>query len=156
MTPVLREFLLDKEHQQLRIYTVEYGTGGSLRSALAEIPGGGTVLSEESDKQDLLEWKIEELTKRHGLVSRQVAEAFATGASEIRGGCLGVRYLGLACVGPVESDPSCPVGGVWVSVAEQGQGVVGSSFKRFFGDWEGRRSAAVELAINLLEESVLP
>jgi nicotinamide-nucleotide amidase len=102
------------------IATAESCTGGLLAARLTDRPGssdyvkGGFVVYSDEAKVALA-GVDEELIKRHGAVSREVAEALAAGARERLQADIGVGITGVA--GPGGGSEQKPVGLVWLSIA---------------------------------------
>jgi nicotinamide-nucleotide amidase len=99
-------------------------TGGLLAARLTEVPGISAVLREawvtysnEAKTRSL--GVSRELIERHGAVSREVAEAMASGAARAAGARLAVSITGIA--GPEGGTPEKPVGTVWIALAFDGR-----------------------------------
>ena len=102
----------------LTIASGESLTAGLVAATLADVPGcsavlrGGVVAYQRDVKAEVLGVSPEALAA--GLVSREVAEAMATGAARVLGADLGVGTTGVA--GPDAHDGQ-PPGTVWVAVS---------------------------------------
>lgn len=109
----------------LTLATAESCTGGMLAARITEIPGasdymlGGLVVYANEAKTSLAGVPAE-LIERHGAVSEEVARALASGARTALGADLGVGITGVA--GPGGGTEEKPVGLVWVSVDDGGEG----------------------------------
>jgi PncC family amidohydrolase len=101
------------------VATAESLTGGMLASLLTDVPGasrsfvGGVVSYATRVKVSVLGVPAE-VVDRHGVVSRECAEAMALGVRERLDATWGLSTTGVA--GPDEQDGR-PVGTVWVGVA---------------------------------------
>lgn len=101
------------------IALAESCTAGLLAGRLTEMPGssdyvlGGGVVYSNAAKTDLA-GVPESMIAAHGAVSREVAEALASGIRARFGASIGVGITGIA--GPGGGTPEKPVGTVWFSV----------------------------------------
>jgi nicotinamide-nucleotide amidase len=101
------------------IALAESCTAGLLAGRLTEVPGssdyvlGGAVVYSNAAKTDLA-GVPESMIAAHGAVSREVAEALASGVRARFGASIGVGITGIA--GPGGGTPEKPVGTVWFSV----------------------------------------
>ncbi len=133
------------------VAVAESCTGGGVCEALTSVSGssayflGGVVAyGNESKVRDLGVPRI--LIESRGAVSREVAEAMATGAMRRFGSDVGVGTTGIA--GPGGGTPEKPVGTVFVGIAS---GEVRLSYPlRLPGDREAVRTATVRAAIEIL------
>ncbi len=91
-----------------------------------------------------------DLIERHGAVSREVAEAMASGARRIFGADYAVSTTGIA--GPGGGTPEKPVGTVWIAMADT-DGVTSQLFN-FHGSRTENMESAVTAAIELLAEKL--
>ncbi len=136
------------------IATAESCTGGLLGAILTAVPGsssvylGGVVAYANSSKHNLLGVPAATLT-RWGAVSPQVAAAMAAGVRELMGAGIGVGITGVAGPGSSETKPA---GLIFVAVAS-GRGTRLEMRDDDLGR-EANRSAAVELALGLLEQEL--
>ena len=113
---VVAKFLVENN---LTISAAESCTGGLLAKRLTDIPGssayfkmGIIAYSNEAKKSGL---KVpQEMLKRHGAVSKQVAIAMADAIRKITGTCLGVSITGIA--GPTGDTKTKPVGIVYIAL----------------------------------------
>ena len=94
-------------------------TGGLVAAALTDSPGasrvfrGGVVVYASESKVSLLGIN-QELIERHGLVSREVAEAMALAIRERFTSTWGIATTGVAGPGPHQG---VPAGEVWIAVS---------------------------------------
>ena len=112
--------------RSLHIATAESCTLGGVCSALGAIPGassylqGGIVAYQTGLKTELLGVSAE-LIQAHHVVSPEVAEALALGATERLDAEVGIGTTGLA--GPGGGEPLHPVGQVCISVYRSRDGL---------------------------------
>ena len=126
-------------------------TGGLVAQKLTEFSGasrfftGGIVAYSNDVKQNQLSIP-EELIKKYGAVSAQVASAMARAVRERYRTSIGVSVTGIA--GPTGGSSQKPVGLVYFGISDKGRT---SSFKfRFLGGREKVRSQAAQKALLLL------
>jgi nicotinamide-nucleotide amidase len=141
--------------KQLRIATAESCTGGLIAATLTEIPGSsdvverGFVTYSNDAKQAML--GVPSVTlNQFGAVSRETAEAMATGALANSPAELAVSVTGIA--GPGGGTPGKPVGLVHFAAASKRGGLIHR--ERRYGDI-GRsqvRQASVVEALAMLRE----
>jgi nicotinamide-nucleotide amidase len=104
----------------LTLATAESCTGGMIGELLTDVAGssayylGGAVSYANEAKTELLGVPAS-LIEAHGAVSREVAEAMATGVRATLRADIGVAVTGIA--GPGGGTPDKPVGTVWIAVA---------------------------------------
>lgn len=140
-----------------RIATAESCTGGLLAGALTAIPGSSAVVEEgfvtysNDAKHRTLDVPMGEI-ERYGAVSSQVAEAMAAGAVAVTAADIAVSITGVA--GPDGGTEDKPVGLVWFGICVSGLAPE-SHEKRFEGDRQAVREAAVEHALTLLRDRAL-
>jgi len=109
--------------RQMTLATAESCTGGLIGEMITDIPGssayylGGVVSYANSAKENIL-GVAPELLARHGAVSREVAEAMATGVRGRFGADIALSVTGIA--GPEGGTPEKPVGTVWIGLATAG------------------------------------
>jgi len=139
--------------KQLRIATAESCTGGLIAATLTEIPGSsdvverGFVTYSNAAKQVMLNVPAATISQ-FGEVSRETAEAMATGALANSPAELAVSVTGIA--GPGGARPGKPVGLVHFAAASRRGGLVHR--EKRFGD-VGRsqvRHASVIEALDML------
>jgi nicotinamide-nucleotide amidase len=140
--------------RRLKIASAESCTGGLVAATLTEIAGSsdvferGFVTYSNEAKQSLLGVPTETLA-RHGAVSRETAEAMASGALAHAPVDLAVAITGIA--GPGGAVPGKPVGLVHFAAASRSALI---HRERRFGDIgraEVRRAAVVEALAMLYE-----
>ncbi len=102
--------------------TAESLTGGLLASRLTDVPGasetflGGAVTYATALKVSLLDVDPQ-IVDEHGVVSRECAEAMASGVRAVAGATYGISTTGVAGPTPQEGKP---VGTVFVGIAGPG------------------------------------
>jgi nicotinamide-nucleotide amidase len=141
--------------KKLTIATAESCTGGLVAATLTEIPGSsdvfdrGFVTYSNDAKQAMLGVPVDALAT-FGAVSRETAEAMASGALARAGVDLAISITGIA--GPGGALPGKPVGLVHFAAASRGGGL--RHQERHFRDI-GRgpvRLASVAVALTMLRE----
>ena len=147
--------LLDLCHdKKLKLATVESCTGGLLAGCLTAIPGSSSTV-ERGYVTYSNQAKVEEvgvdpaLIEKHGAVSREVAEAMASGALRHAPVDLAAGITGVA--GPGGGSPEKPVGLVYISAAAR-NGVPTVTENHFKGDRDAVRAASLAVALDLLIE----
>lgn len=131
-------------------------TGGLLGQRITSVPGsshyflGGVVCYSDKLKTKLV-GVPENMLKRKGAVSAEVAEALARGIRSRAGATLGVGITGVA--GPQGGSPDKPVGTVFISLAEAHRAKTVKH--RFPGDRERIRQFATQAALNLVRRKLL-
>jgi nicotinamide-nucleotide amidase len=138
------------------VVTAESCTGGWIAKTLTDLQGSsgwfeyGYVSYGNNAKTDMLHVPAD-LIAAHGAVSREVAEAMATGAIEASGADFGLSVTGIA--GPDGGSPEKPVGTVWFAFAsglkntDNGQAVK-SVCHHFDGDRDTIRRISVSTALS--------
>ena len=125
-------------------------TGGSLASALVDIPGasevffGGVVAYTIATKREVLGVSEDALTC--GVVSQEVAIAMAKGALELFGSDYAISTTGVA--GPGSQEGIEP-GTVWLGCASKV--LTGAVLIKLPGDRNQIRAAAVNAALELID-----
>jgi nicotinamide-nucleotide amidase len=141
----------------LKIACAESCTGGLVSGLLTEIPGSsavverGFVVYSNDAKHELLGVEAEVL-RDYGAVSAETARAMALGALAHSRANIALSITGVA--GPDGGSPQKPVGLVHFGCAKATGGV--ETIERRYGDL-GRtavRLAAVETALDLIEEAL--
>jgi nicotinamide-nucleotide amidase len=103
----------------LTLATAESCTGGLISHRITNIPGSsnyferGFVVYSNRAKTELL-GVASEAIRKHGAVSREVAEAMAIGAKEASGADCTLSVTGIA--GPVSDESKKPVGLVYIAI----------------------------------------
>ncbi|MCL6451349.1 MAG: competence/damage-inducible protein A [Acetobacteraceae bacterium] len=140
----------------LTLAVAESCTAGLVAARLTSVPGASAYfllgVSTYSDrcKSEVL-GVPEEVLRRHGAVSREVAEAMAHGVSYRAKSDLGLAVTGIA--GPSGGSPEKPVGTVFLAACGR-RGVVGEHHL-LAGDRAGVRQRAAQAALVLLRRSLL-
>ena len=141
--------------KQLTVATAESCTGGLVAAALTEIAGSsdvverGFVTYSNEAKHEMLGVPLTTL-ERHGAVSRETAEAMATGALAHAPVDLAVSITGIA--GPGGAVPNKPVGLVHFGAAARSGKLI--HHERRYGDIgrvQVRRASVIE-ALSMLRE----
>ena len=138
-------------------------TGGLVTAALTDVPGssavltGGVVAYTPAAKVGVLGVPAE-VVARHGVVSRECAEAMAAGAQALLAADWGVSTTGVAGPGPSDGHPA---GTVHVAVVGPGGGPGQSGESRrvhralsLDGARTAVRGSTVEAVLQLLEEAL--
>jgi PncC family amidohydrolase len=145
-----------KKHQ-VTVATAESCTGGLLAHTLTNISGSseyfdrGVICYSNKAKQEIL-GVPEDVLKKYGAVSKQVAEAMAQAIRQQASVDYGLATTGIA--GPTGGTKDKPVGLVYIAIATNGSVVV----KRFLfsGDRltnkESTCTATLELLLELLSQ----
>jgi PncC family amidohydrolase len=134
----------------LTLAVAEGDTGGALLESLTAVPGssavvlGGVVAYADRLKTELL-YVVDEALRQHGAVSREVAEAMASGVRLLVDSDIGLATTGIA--GPGGATPSKPVGLAWVA-ATDGRHTL-SREHHWPGDRAANRAASAQAAIDL-------
>jgi nicotinamide-nucleotide amidase len=146
--------LLKERGQSIAV--AESCTGGLIADRITNVSGSsayferGIVAYSDRSKTELL-GVPRELIDRHGAVSREVAEAMASGVRRIAGVDIGLSTTGIA--GPAGGSEEKPVGLVWIGHANA-DGV--SSVRFQFGDRRLRvKERASQAALELVRRTIL-
>jgi nicotinamide-nucleotide amidase len=139
-----------------RVATAESSTGGLIGHAITLVSGssdyyvGGVISYTNLAKE--VELKVpHELIVEHGAVSEPVARAMAEGVRRRFDTELGVSVTGIA--GPEGGTSEKPVGTHYVGVSLRGH-PTRVEHRAFGHDREGNKSAATQLALELILEEV--
>lgn len=149
---VVGDLLRDKK---LSLSTAESCTGGFISHKITSVSGSsdyfrGSVISYTNKaKSDFLDVEPGLIVK-HGVVSREVAEAMAAGATKNFESDFAVSTTGIA--GPTGGTDKQPVGTVWIAVAGP-QGVVSKEF-RFGRDRERNIRRMALMALDMLRKEL--
>ncbi len=137
--------------------TAESCTGGYVAHRITGVPGssayfaGSIIAYDNSVKEHLLHVPAE-MIKHHGAVSREVAEAMATGVNDTMNTHYGIGITGIA--GPEGGTEEKPVGTTWIAVGTKGGKVISRKFQ--FGDNRERNIIrAGNAALAMLREHLL-
>jgi nicotinamide-nucleotide amidase len=142
--------------RKLTIAVAESCTGGLVSHRLTNIPGSSAyferavIAYSNVAKIDILKVP-QRLIESHGTVSREVAEAMATGVRLISGTDIGLSTTGIA--GPAGGSPEKPVGLVWIGYADN-KDVTAQMFH--FGDGRTRvKERASQAALDIIRKKIL-
>ncbi|MFI4914231.1 MAG: CinA family protein [Steroidobacterales bacterium] len=139
-----------------RIAVAESCTGGWLAKALTDVAGSshyfelGVVTYSNAAKRALL-GVPDAVLAVHGAVSRETVLQMAAGALRISGADVAVAVSGIA--GPDGGTAEKPVGLVWFALASRTTAPRAEE-RRFQGDREAVRRAAVALALQMIAAAV--
>ncbi|MFQ5663496.1 MAG: competence/damage-inducible protein A [Terriglobia bacterium] len=131
-------------------------TGGLVAQRLTTVPGsshyflGGVVCYSDRLKAQLLHVS-EQLLRRKGAVSPEVADALAKGVRRRARAVLGLGVTGIA--GPEGGAPDKPVGTVFLALADSRRAK--NEKHRFLGDRERIRWQAAQAALDLVRRQLL-
>jgi nicotinamide-nucleotide amidase len=137
------------------VSVAESCTGGMLGERLTSVPGssdyfvGGFMTYADAMKVELLGVPPEVL-KQHGAVSKQTAEAMATGARRRTGSTYALSITGIA--GPDGGSELKPVGTVYIAIADDAGTL--TMHRRFLGDRQRIRIFTVQMALDLLRRRI--
>ena len=148
--------LLDKvsdllKKQNLTVATAESCTGGLIAHTLTNISGSsdyfdrGIVSYSNNAKMELLDVP-ENLFKKYGVVSKQVAKAMAEGIRTTSNVDIGIATTGIA--GPTGGTKEKPVGLVYIAISASENTVV-KKFQ-FSGDRLQNKESTCGTALNML------
>jgi len=138
------------------IAVAESCTGGLILELLTGISGSsayvdrGAVTYSNRSKTEML-GVSPELFNTHGAVSREVAEAMASGIRQAAGTDIGLSVTGIA--GPTGGTPDKPVGLVWVGYADSSCSLAVKH--HFAGTRETIRERAAAAAMELVRRKLL-
>ncbi len=146
-------------HLELRgatLATAESCTGGLLAQRLTSISGssrsflGGAIVYANQLKTLFADVPAA-LIEQHGAVSREVAEALASGIRERVGSTYGIGVTGIA--GPTGGSDEKPVGLVYIALTDGKQTEVVE--KHFTGDRDRIRQHAAQQALDLVRRALI-
>jgi len=142
--------------KKLTVAVAESCTGGLIADLLTDVSGSSEYFREGivaySNGTKIRRLGVpEELIRLHGAVSREVAEAMASGIRSMAGTDLGVSVTGIA--GPTGGSASKPVGLVWIGYSNS----AGTTALRFqFGSDRRRiKERAASAALELVRRKVM-
>lgn len=146
--------LLDEHSLQLAV--AESCTGGLIAQRITNVPGSsryflGGVVSYSNRLKTTYLGVDQQLLDRHGAVSREVAEAMASGVLIQSGADIGLAVTGIA--GPEGGTQEKPVGTVYIGIATPGGNWV-SKFQ-FDGDRQMIREMTAQTALDLVRKYLL-
>jgi nicotinamide-nucleotide amidase len=137
------------------VCVAESATGGMLGERLTSVPGssdyfsGGFITYNDEMKMELL-GVPPEILREHGAVSRQAAEAMATGARRRTNSTYALSITGAA--GPDSVDSNVPVGTMYTAVADASGTLV--MHRQFLGDRQRIRTFVTQMAMDLLRRRI--
>jgi len=139
--------------KKMRVAVAESCTGGRIAELITSVPGaseyfmGSVTAYSNQSKCDILGVNASSI-KKHGAVSKEVAEQMATGVRKLFKADISVATTGIA--GPSEGTPKKPVGTTWIAVNTDN---ILSSNMYFFGDNRERniQKASVEALFMLMK-----
>lgn len=134
---------------------VESCTGGMLGGMLADIPGAsdvflGGAITYANAAKTALAGVPEAIIRQHGAVSRECAQAMASGGLAALGATDSLAITGIA--GPTGATSDKPVGTVWIARASQSHSGLALDARRFSmaGDRRSVREWAARSALAML------
>jgi nicotinamide-nucleotide amidase len=145
--------LLRKIHATVSV--AESATGGMLGERFTSVAGsseyftGGFLTYNNAMKMELL-GVSPEILKEHGAVSRQTAEAMATGARRRTNSTYALSITGAA--GPDSGDEKVPVGTMYTAIADAAGTLV--VHRQFLGDRQRIRTFTAQMALDLLRRRI--
>ncbi|HTR81624.1 MAG TPA: competence/damage-inducible protein A [Bacteroidota bacterium] len=131
-------------------------TGGMIANRITNVSGSSAyfnrgVVTYSNESKIALLGVSPDMISQNGAVSREVAQAMASGVREHAGVDIGVSTTGIA--GPTGGSPEKPVGLVWIGYADA-EGVLAMKFN--FGDHRLRfKERASQAALELLRRKLL-
>lgn len=146
--------LLKRHAMQLAV--AESCTGGLIAERITNVAGssgyflGGVVSYANSLKEDYL-GVPSQLIERHGAVSREVADAMATGVMTKSRADIGLAVTGIA--GPEGGSAEKPVGTVYIGIATPGGNWVNKF--QFAGDRQQIREMTAQTGLDLVRKYLL-
>lgn len=141
--------------QRASLAVAESATAGGLAERITAVPGasdyflGGFITYSKPMKIDLLGLDPEAL-RQFGAVSKETAEAMATGARRRTGATYALSITGNA--GPATDGDEAPVGTVYIGLATPTG--VHSTHRQFLGDRARIRAFASQMALDFLRRSL--
>jgi PncC family amidohydrolase len=143
--------------KNLSLAAAESCTAGLVADLIARVPGAsrvfwGSFVTYSVDAKVKLLGVDGEIIRRHGAVSRETAEAMASGALEKSGTHIAVSVTGLA--GPDGDGSGQPVGTVWIGIARRAMPVE-ALVRHYDGDRSViRNAAAADVIVELLKRTI--
>jgi nicotinamide-nucleotide amidase len=137
------------------VSVAESCTGGMLGERFTSVSGssdyfvGGCITYSNAMKVELL-GVPPEILEEHGAVSKETAEAMATGARRRTGSTYALSITGVA--GPDGGSEAKPVGTVYIAIADDAG--VYTEHRRFLGDRQRIRTFTVQMALDLLRRRI--
>jgi nicotinamide-nucleotide amidase len=142
--------------RKLTLSVAESCTGGLIADRITNVPGSSNYFERGmitySNQSKVAELNVPStLIQEHGAVSREVAEAMATGVRTKSGTDIGLSTTGIA--GPSGGTPDKPVGLVWIGYSD-GRETLALRFN--FGDNRRRvKERASQAALELVRRKLL-
>lgn len=142
--------------RKLKIAVAESCTGGLIADRMTDVPGSSNYfergLITYSNESKVSELGVPtELIQQHGAVSREVAEAMASGVRVLSAVDIGLSTTGIA--GPTGGSPEKPVGLVWIGYSDKQETF---ALKLNFGDQRRRvKERAAQAALELVRRRLL-
>ncbi|MBI3195490.1 MAG: competence/damage-inducible protein A [Ignavibacteriae bacterium] len=144
------------KEKQLTISTAESCTGGYIANQITNVSGSseyferGIITYSNRSKMELLDVP-KEMLEQHGSVSKEVAEAMASGVRTKTGTDIGISTTGIA--GPTGGTPEKPLGLVFIGYSDKKMTL---ALKFHFGDNRLRfKERTAQAALNLLRKKLL-
>jgi len=141
--------------KKLKIATAESCTGGLISGILTEVPGSsdvferGFITYSNESKIDML-CVDAALIRKHGAVSKEVAEAMARGAVKYSKADIAIAVTGIA--GPTSDNKKKPVGLVYIAAASRHYPDVLVIKNMFKGNRAAVRAKSAEKALTTLKK----
>jgi nicotinamide-nucleotide amidase len=142
-------------HSHATVSVAESATGGMLGERFTTVPGsseyfvGGFITYTNAMKTELL-GVPPEILEEHGAVSKETAEAMASGARRRTNSTYALSITGAA--GP-DSDGKAPVGTMYVGLADA-NGTL-AIHRQFLGDRQRIRTFTTQMALDILRRRIL-
>ena len=149
--PLIHKLIAELQQKKATLSLAESCTGGLLSSLITHIPGcssvyrGGVCVYSNDLKVELL-GVPKHLIEKYGAVSKEVAEAMATGAGTILKSDYSISVTGIA--GPSGGSKEKPVGTIWCATYGP-KGTVSQHFQ-LQGDRTQNRAEISLLAIDMI------
>ncbi len=142
--------------RHLTISVAESCTGGALADRITNVSGSsayferGVVVYSNRSKTQIL-GVPDELIQLHGAVSKEVAQAMASGIRSVAGTDIGVSTTGIA--GPTGGSPEKPVGLVWIGYSDRSATL---AIKFNFGQFRlNTKNRATQATLELVRRKLL-
>jgi len=142
--------------RKLKIAVAESCTGGLIANKITNVPGSsvyfdrGLVTYSNKSKIQLLN-VAENMIKKHGAVSKEVAKAMAQNIRQLANVDIGISTTGIA--GPTGATPNKPIGLVWIGYSDKNET---RAIKFYFGDNRLRvKERAAQAAMDLIRRKIL-
>ncbi len=138
------------------ISIAESCTGGLITHRLTNVPGSSDYLERslvvysDKAKKELLKVPAG-ILKRHGAVSKEVAESMAKGVKSLSKTTFGLAVTGIA--GPAGGTPEKPVGTVFISFSHKRQVITQKC--SFYGDREQIKFMTSQYALDVLRKYLI-